>query len=245
MKLSFEVKRIIYAAVFPFLFVLFLWLIEALMVGMNWDLSFFGINPRTWSGGVGILFHYLIHSDFEHLWSNTFPLLILGWFLFYFYKEIAWRTIGFLWMFTGILLWLIGRQGVHVGASGLIYALAFFLIFSGIFRAYSPLLAVSLTVVFLYGSMTWGIFPFSELIKPNMSWEGHLSGACSGLLAAVVFRKQGPQKPLPIDNEDEGDEENEENDDVIPPWSESAFLGQIKVQDHSRSLPKDDNEPTA
>jgi len=236
MRLSFETRRVIYAAVYPFLFVLLLWLIEILMIGMNWNLSFMGINPRTGNGIIGIFFHYLVHSDFEHLWSNTLSLLVLGWFLFYFYREVSWRTLGFLWLSTGILLWVIGRPGIHVGASGLIYALTFFLFFSGIFRFYIPLLAVSLTVVFLYGSMTWGIFPFSELIKPNMSWEGHLSGACSGLLAAVMFRNQGPQKPLPVEIDD---------DETTLPWDENLLSEQVTEPDHTPSHPRDGNETNA
>ncbi len=212
MSASIEKRRIIYAAVFPLLFIILLWIIRLLQAGMDWDLSFLGIYPHKLKGLPGILFYCLIHSDNDHLWSNTIPLFILGWFLFYFYPQIAWRTAGFLWLSSGILLWLIGRDGVHVGASGLVYGLTFFLFFSGILRQYIPLMAVSLVVVFLYGSTTWGMFPFAELIKPDMSWEGHLSGAISGAIVSVLFRKEGPQKPQPIEEDDnEEDEADDEN----------------------------------
>jgi len=231
MKLSLENKKIIYAAVFPVLFIILIWLIALLKTGMEWDLSFMGIYPRSTKGIIGILTHYLIHGDFSHLWSNTISLIILGWLLFYFYGQIAWRTLGALIILTGIFLWLIGRDGIHVGASGLIYGLTFFLFFSGIFRKYSPLIAVSLIVVFLYGSSTWGIFPFSEIVKPDMSWEGHLSGALSGLITALLLKNKGPQKPPEIiDEEDYNEKEEEEN------------YTSFTEPDHTRSHPTDGND---
>jgi membrane associated rhomboid family serine protease len=96
-----------------------------------------------------------------------------------------------------------------VGASGLVFAILFFLFFSGLFRNHIPLVAVSMIVAFIYGSTVWSIFPVTELVDPSISWEGHLSGAISGLLLAIVFRKQGPQKP-PVVWDDETDDETDE-----------------------------------
>ena len=99
---------------------------------------------------------------------------------------------------------------MHVGASGLIFAILFFLFFSGLFRNYTPLVAVSMIVAFIYGSTVWSIFPVTELVDPSISWEGHLAGALSGLFLAILFRKQGPQKP-PVVWEGEEEEETGEN----------------------------------
>ena len=215
MNINIEKKRILYAAVFPFLFILFLWLIGILQLGMNLDLSFLGIRPRELRGIHGIFFNCFIHSDLNHLWSNTLSSFILMWFLFYFYRDIAWESLGGLWILTGLLLWLIGRPGVHVGASGLVYGLAFFLFFSGILRRDISLMAVSLVVTFLYGSIVWGMFPFAELIKPDMSWEGHLSGAVSGAMVSLLLWNKGPQREEPFDDENEDDDEH---DDENPYW---------------------------
>jgi membrane associated rhomboid family serine protease len=68
-------------------------------------------------------------------------------------------------------------------------------------------MAVSLIIVFLYGSTVWNMFPIAEIVDPSVSWEGHLAGAISGFLCALIFRKQGPQKPEPEEEEEEGDEE--------------------------------------
>lgn len=169
-----------------------------------------GILPGTVDGLPGIIFSPFIHSSFSHLLSNTLPLLILIWFLFYFYSKIAFGAFACLWLSSGFLTWIIGRGVYHVGASGLVFALLFFLFFSGIFRKYIPLVAVSLIVAFIYGSTIWSIFPITEMVDASISWEGHLSGAISGFILALVFRKQGPQKPEVVWDEDK-DEESEES----------------------------------
>ncbi len=90
------------------------------------------------------------------------------------------------------------------GASGLIFGLLFFLFFSGIFRKYIPLVSVSLIVAFIYGGMVWSIFPITEILDASISWEGHLSGAISGLILSIVLRGEGgPQKPEVIWEEDD------------------------------------------
>lgn len=93
---------------------------------------------------------------------------------------------------VGIWVWVGGRSGYHIGASGLVYGLASFLFFSGVIRNDIRLLAISLLVVFLYGSMIWGIFP----IFPQVSWESHMLGGISGLVLAIYYRKYGPQKKV-------------------------------------------------
>ncbi len=93
-----------------------------------------------------------------------------------------------------------------MGASGLIFGILFFLFFSGLFRGYIPLIAVSLIVAFIYGSTVWSIFPITELVDPAISWEGHLAGAIAGLFMAILFRKEGPQKPPVVWEEEEEDD---------------------------------------
>ncbi|MCL1938784.1 MAG: rhomboid family intramembrane serine protease [Candidatus Azobacteroides sp.] len=204
-----EIKRILYAFLFPCLFVFVLWLILLLEKGLNADWYRLGIYPRNEFGLGGILTAPLMHSGWRHLFSNSIPLIVLGWCLFYFYNEIGLLVALALWILSGAFTWCIGRESWHIGASGLIYAFSFFLFFSGIFRKYISLMAVSLLVVFLYGGMWWSMFPVAQIVDPSISWEGHLSGVLSGLLCAVVFRKYGPQKPEEEEEEEE-DEDTEE-----------------------------------
>lgn len=168
------------------------------------------MSPRTSTGLRGILFSPLLHGNLEHIASNSFPILILGMMTFYFYKPIAWPVFWWIYFISGIWLWIGGRNNdegtfLHIGASGLIYAFATFLFFSGVFRKHIPLMVVSALVLFLYGSMMWGIFP----LKSEISWEAHLFGAIAGLLVAFNYRKEGPQRKV-------YEWENEEDDDSDP-----------------------------
>ena len=113
----------------PLLFVALMWSVKGIEVYIGTSFFSHGVLPRTFSGLQGILFSPFIHQDFSHLINNTYPLIILGGILFYFYKELGLQI--FLWLFfiAGIWLWAIGRPSFHIGASGMVYALASFIFF--------------------------------------------------------------------------------------------------------------------
>ena len=205
-----EKKRVKLALIPSILFVALIWLVFVIdhTAVFGSGLSNLGIYPGIFKGLPGIFFSPFLHSSFSHLWSNTLPLLILIWMLFYFYRNIAFQAFIYQWMLSGIFTWIIGRSSYHIGASGLVFALLFFIFLSGVLRRYIPLIAVSLVVTFIYGSTIWSIFPIAELVDVSISWEGHLSGAISGLIIAVIFRNQGPQRPENIWIEE--DEDNKE-----------------------------------
>jgi len=205
---AFYRKKFLLSIIIPCIFIFMMWMVKIIEVLFEMDLSGFGIYPLTPEGIPGILFSPFIHADFNHLFNNSLPLFLLAVALFYFYSEVALRV--FLWTFilTGILVWFGGREAWHIGASGLVYGLASFLFFSGLIRRYYRLVALSLLVVFLYGEMVWGIFPG---IYKNVSWESHMLGFFSGIMLAVWFRKEGPQRPVyEWMEEDEEKEEEEE-----------------------------------
>jgi len=202
---AFFQKRLALSMLLPGIFVFVMWLVKIIEILFSIDLSDLGIFPLTMRGLPGIILSPLIHADFRHLFNNSLPLFFLGTALFYFYSEIAVKVSLWTYFLTGILVWLAGRSAWHIGASGLIYGLASFLFFSGIIRKYFRLVALSLLIVFLYGSMVWGIFPN---IYRDVSWESHMLGFISGIILAVVYRNEGPRQPV-IEwlDEDEEDEE--------------------------------------
>jgi membrane associated rhomboid family serine protease len=173
------------------------------------DLTTFGIWPLRIKGLKGILFSPFIHASYDHLISNSIPFLILSFALLYFYRNLAYRIFFLIYILSGICVWLGGREAWHIGASGVVYGLASFLFFSGVFRKDLNLLTVSIIVAFLYGSMFWGIFP----IKPEISWESHLWGSASGFLLSIYYRHQGPPRPV-MGWENEPDEEEDENAEI-------------------------------
>lgn len=170
---------------YPTAFVLLIWVIFWAQVRFFPEIKYFGIYPKTLVGLRGILFSPFIHGDIEHIFHNTAPLFILSMALFYFYRPIAWKILIYGILLSGLITWFIGRPSNHIGASGLIYVLVSFIFFKGIFAKHYRLIALSLMVVFLYGSMIWYVFPVEEKI----SWEGHLGGFVAGVLFAVIFRK--------------------------------------------------------
>lgn len=186
-------KKLLLCIIIPGIFVFFMWLVKIIEILFEIDLSGFGIYPLTLKGVPGIFFSPFIHADFNHLFSNSLPLFLLGVALFYFYSEVALKVFILTFFLTGILVWVAGRDAWHIGASGLVYGLASFLFFSGIIRRYFRLIALSLLIVFLYGSMVWGLFPG---VYKNVSWESHMLGFFSGVVLAIWFRKEGPQAPV-------------------------------------------------
>ena len=175
---------------FPTIFVLVIWIVKILEYYFDLNLYKFGVFPREIMGLRGILFTPFIHNDFTHLLNNSIPILVLGSLFVFFYRNLSFEIFMWLFVVSGILLWGIGRPNYHIGASGIIYALATFLFTSGLIKKDTRLAAISLIIAFLYGSLIWGIFPS----KLNISWEGHLSGLISGLIVAIFYRNNGPKR---------------------------------------------------
>ena len=206
-------KRFIYSLVFPGLFLLIIWALKFYEVSMEVSFVEAGVYPRRFFGLKGILFSPLIHGDWKHLIDNSMPVLLLSLALFYFYRDIAYKIWFLIYFIGGILLWCLGRHAYHIGASGLIYGLATFLFLSGLIRKVRSLMAISLLVVFWYGSMVWGLLPFDF----KVSFEAHITGAVAGVVLAVIYRDQGPEPDRsPLDIEEEEDEEHEEQDSEDP-----------------------------
>ena len=175
---------------FSAIVLIIIWSVKIFEIVFDYDFTEYGVLPRKFNGLIGILFSPLIHSDVNHLLSNSLPVIILCLLIFNFYSQIAKKILIYLYFISGLWLWCIGRESFHIGASGLIYAMASFLFFSGILRKNSQLSAVALLVIFIYGGLFWGLFP----IHKNVSWEGHLTGFVAGILVSFIFRKDGPKR---------------------------------------------------
>lgn len=211
--MSEEKKRFIYSLVFPGFFLLLLWAIKFFEISMELSFVEGGIYPRKWSGLQGILFSPMIHGDWKHLLDNSMPVLLLSLALFYFYRDIAYKIWGLIYLMGGILLWGVGREAYHIGASGLIYGLAAFLFLSGLIRRVRNLTAISLLVVFWYGSMVWGLLPFDF----EVSFEAHITGAVSGVVLAIVYRDQGPEPERSALDDDENEAHDSDQPDSDQP----------------------------
>lgn len=181
-----DFKYSISIILYPILILFIIWLVFWYQVNIDYSIKGFGIRPLKLEGLLGIFTSPFLHGNIQHLYNNTIPLFVLSLALFYFYNKLAWRVIIGGILLSGCLTWCIASSGNHIGASGLIYVLVSFIFFKGIFSKYYRLIALSLVVIFLYGSMIWYVFP----IKSGMSWQGHLGGLITGFLFALFFRKQ-------------------------------------------------------
>ncbi len=188
-----------------FLFLAALWLVFLLDVMLGLKLNRFGLRPGSVPGLIGVVTVPLLHGNLSHIFSNSMSLVVSLTAILYLYPNSSARVIPMIWLGSGLLAWLIGRPSLHIGASGFIYGLLAYVFFSGILRRDMRSVSVSLLVGFLYGSMIWGVLP----IRPQMSWELHLSGGVIGVLLAFFYRKWDRVPVIRYDWEE---------DDSVPEW---------------------------
>jgi membrane associated rhomboid family serine protease len=180
----------------PLFFVWILWFVYWLQIKFDFDFDENGILPRTFSGLQGIIYSPFIHADINHLYNNSIPLLILLAALRFFYSKQSFAVIGYGILFSGFITWVIGRENYHIGASGLIYVLVSFIFFKGIQTKYYRLVALSLTVVMVYGGLVWYIFP---KVDEQISWEGHLAGLITGFALSLFYKTPEYKKVIKYD----------------------------------------------
>ena len=178
--------------------------------GMQWN--DYGMLPRNLRGLSGIFTMPFLHGDISHLFSNSIPLFVLLFSIFYFFRKKAGLILMMTYFMVGILTWIIGTEGIHIGASGMVYALAFFLVTISILKQETKLMAYSLIIIFLYGSIVWGFFP-QLFPDKHISWEGHLAGAITGVVLAFFYRNEGPVKKVYFEDEEEEEEDEEDEEE--------------------------------
>jgi membrane associated rhomboid family serine protease len=180
--------KVLTAFAIPLIFPVLLWIIHIVSLVSGFELYRMGLLPRSTAGLLGIVTAPLIHGDFSHLLSNTFPLIVLGWIILFFYPKVSYFLFIFIYLVTGLLVWIFARQVYHIGASGIVYGFVSFLFFSGLFRKDNTSIALALIITFLYGGIVWGMLPGMK----GISWESHLLGAFTGLIAAFLLRNVDP-----------------------------------------------------
>ena len=175
----------------PIYFTVMIWFIHILQTVLNMDLGWWGIYPREGFGLRGILFAPLLHSNWEHLASNSVPFLVCATMIIYFYPRVALRSFVVIYFVTGFCVWLFARAGVfHIGLSYVVYGLVSFIFWTGVFRRSIRGIILALIIVTLYSGMFTGVLPTTEILQRNISWESHLIGGIIGIFAAYFYKEE-------------------------------------------------------
>lgn len=178
--------------VFPLLFAVAVAVVHLMSEAWGVSAANLGIYPRTLDGLKGILFSPFIHGSKEHLFSNLAALPVLLCLLTMQNPGRYIKIFSALYIITGLGVWIAARQSYHIGASGIIYALASYIFFAGIVSNQKGSAAISLIIVMIYGGMMWGVLPSD----PHISWESHLSGGMAGFICAFIFASQSPKTDI-------------------------------------------------
>ena len=159
--------------------VAWIWIVYILNWIMPIDFENWGLVPRSWWGLVGIFTSPFLHASLGHIISNTIPLFVL--IILLSASDLrAVEIIGSLIFVGGILLW--------IGASGLIYGWAAYIVVAGFVQGRFLALLIGLVTIFLYGGLVWGVLP----TQTGVSWDGHLFGAIGGVALAFALKPDSP-----------------------------------------------------
>ena len=158
-----------------------IWLVEIVdRVVFAGGLESFGILPRTEQGLLGIPLAPLLHGGTSHLMANTGGLLVFGGLIVFRNESHFWTVTLIGALASGIGIWLFGRPGIHIGASGIVFAYFGYLVVTGIFERRIGSLLLSIAVFVLWGPVLYGLLPTQR----GISWEGHVFGFIGGIVAA-------------------------------------------------------------
>jgi membrane associated rhomboid family serine protease len=140
----------------------------------------YGIEPLQVDGLDGVVFAPLLHGNWAHLIGNTVPFLVLGFLAMAGGIRQFVVVTATIWLLGGLGVWLTGGNGIHIGASGLIFGWLVFLLTRGFFARSGLQILLAVGLFFVWGGILFGVLPG----QPGISWQAHLFGALAGLLAA-------------------------------------------------------------
>lgn len=231
-----ERERVRRALLWPLLGATILIAIHAVHELFGGDWSHLGIIPRAFAGVLGIVTSPLIHGSWGHLLANVPTLWVLGILTLYGFPRATRTAVPLIWIMGGLGVWLFAREGAHIGASGLTHGMMFFAVVIGIRRRDALSIALALVILFLYGSMIWGVFPAA----PGISFEAHLFGAVVGAVCGwYLYRRD----PLPVPPRRDAWEEEDPTDPETLRKIEQGRIDEIDTGKPHRPKPPSSGDP--
>jgi membrane associated rhomboid family serine protease len=170
-----------------------LWVIQIVNAANNYSLDRFGLRPRRVDGLWGVVTEPFLHASYGHLFSNTIPLIGIGWVLMLSGIR-AWLTVsGLVVILGGLATWLVAPSGLIVGASALVFGWLGYLIARAYFSRKLRWIFVAVVVLVFFGTLLGGLLPS---FNSNVSWQAHVCGFAAGVAAGAALhpRRAGPPK---------------------------------------------------
>ncbi|MFD8415902.1 rhomboid family intramembrane serine protease [Streptomyces sp. NPDC059650] len=170
-----------------------LWVLEAVDYATGHALDQYGVVARDPGSLTGIVTGSFLHFGFDHVASNSVPLLVLGFIAALSGIRRFLAVCGIIILAEGIGTWLISPPNtMTLGASGVVFGLFGYLLVRGFVERRVLGIAVSLGVAAVWGStMLTGVLPIHE----GVSWQGHLCGLAAGIATAIHHRRPAPTRP--------------------------------------------------
>lgn len=169
-----------------------LWIIQLANAANDYSLDRFGLRPRRIDGLWGILTEPFLHASYGHLFSNTLPLVAVGWVLLLSGVRTWLIVSAAVLVLGGLAAWLVAPAGIIVGASGLIFGWLGYLLARAYFSRKLRWILVAVLVLFTFGSVLNGLLPS---VDSNVSWQSHVCGFAAGLLAGAVLHPRRTGTP--------------------------------------------------
>jgi membrane associated rhomboid family serine protease len=175
-----------------------MWIVELIDRIDGGDLDGYGIRPRSVTGLEGVVTAPFLHASWGHLIGNTVPFVILGAIIAFDGLVRLLETTAIVMVVAGLGTWLIGpAHSVHIGASGVVFGYATYVMARGVFSRSILELAIGAVVLFLYaGTLLSALVP-----TEGISWQSHLFGGIGGVLAAWMLdrpRRTGAPADAPV-----------------------------------------------
>lgn len=163
-----------------------MWVSEVVDTALGNDLDRYGIQPQDADGLVGVATAPFLHAGFGHLIGNTVPFVVMGIVIALNGAARVLAVTAIVALVSGLGTWLIAPENTnHIGASGVVFGFASYLIARGFYNRSVIEIAVGVVVVALFGAtLLGGLAP-----QDGISWQGHLFGAIGGVLAARVLAR--------------------------------------------------------
>jgi membrane associated rhomboid family serine protease len=169
-----------------------LWVIQIVNAAKNYSLDRFGLRPRQIDGLWGVVTEPFLHANYGHLFSNTIPLIGIGWVLMLSGLR-TWLTVSALVLVVGgLATWLVAPSGLIVGASGLIFGWLGYLIARAYFSRKLRWIFVAVAVLVFFGTLLGGLLPS---VNSHASWQAHVCGFAAGVAAGAVLHPRRDRAP--------------------------------------------------